>query len=88
MQRRCRMHEAGNLEQQLVRDLGDELDWFVKEVGFDPNLGRREQAKALHDKAQPHLSSLLAERVRNDNSFVQYLPATFSAAINDLRGLS
>ena len=88
VRRRCRMHEAGNLEQQLVRDLGDELDWFVKEVGFDPNLDRDELAKSLHDKAQPHLSSLLAERVRNDNSFVRYLPAAFSTAINDLRGLS
>lgn len=88
MQRRCRTHAAGNLEQQLVRDLGDELDWFVKEVGCDPNLDGDELAMSLHDKAQPHLSSLLAERVRNDNSFVRYLPAAFSAAIDDLRGLS
>ena len=88
MQRRCRTHAAGNLEQQLVRDLGDELDWFVKEVGSDSNLDSDEFAKSLLDKAQPHLSSLLAERVRNDNSFVRYLPAAFSAAINDLRGLS
>ena len=88
VQRRCRMHEAGNLEQQLIRDLGDELESVMKELGCDPSLERDELARSLHDDAQPRLAALLAERVRRDNSFVQYLPKAFNTAINDLRELT
>ena len=88
VRRRCRMHEAGNLEQQLVRDLGDELESVVKGVGGDPSLQRDELARSLHDDAQPRLAALLAKRVRSDACFVQYLPEAFKTAINDLRELT
>lgn len=85
--RRCRMHEAGGLERQLVKDLGPELEPLARECGIDPNLKQSRLVKKLHDE-QPHFSALLAERVRNDRSFTRYLPAAFRAAINDLRGLA
>ena len=85
--RRCRMHEAGGLERQLVKDLGRELEPLAQACGVDPNREGSRLVKKLHRK-QPRLSALLAERVRNDRSFAQYLPAAFRAAINDLRGLT
>ena len=88
VERRCRMHDAGDLEQQLIRDLGNNLDSFVKEVGCDPTLEGDDLASVLHKKAQPRLSALLAERVRNEDSFAQYLPEAFRVAINDLRELT
>ena len=88
VQRRCRMHDAGNLERQLIRDLGDQLESFVKAVGCDPGLEEDDLANLLHEKAQPRLSALIAERVRTEDSFVQYLPAAFRVAINDLRELT
>lgn len=88
VQRRCRMHEAGNLERQLVRDLGDELESFAKQVGCDPNLEEDNLVESLHEDAQPRLSALLAERVRNDSSFAQHLPEAFKTAIEELRGVT
>ena len=82
--RRCRMHEAGGLERQLVKDLGPELEPLAQACGVNPNLEGSRLVKKLHDK-QPRLSALLAERVRNDRSFARYLPLAFRAAINDLR---
>ena len=57
------MYEAGKLERQPVRDLGDELESFVKNVGCDPILEVDNLVQSLHEDAQPHLSALLAERV-------------------------
>ena len=82
--RRCRMHEAGGLERQLVKDLGPELEPLAQACGVNPNLEGSRLVKKLHDK-QPRLSALLAERVRNDRSFARYLPLAFRASINDLR---
>lgn len=87
VQRRCRMHEAGTLEQQLVRDFGDKLEPFVKGVGWEPN-PEEDLATLLHDKMQPRLSTVLARGLRNDDSLVQYLPEAFRTAINDLRDLT
>ena len=85
--RRYRMHGAGNLEQQLVQDLGPELEPLARACGIDPNLEGKSMAEELHEK-RAQRSALLAERVRNDRSFTQYLPAAFRAAINDLGGLT
>lgn len=82
------MHEAGNLERQLVRDLGDELESLVTNVGCDPNLEEDNLVESLHEDAQPRLSALLAERVRNGSSFARRLPEAFKTAIEDLRGLT
>ena len=87
LQRRYRMHEAGNLEQQLVKDLGRELEPLARACGVDPNLEGRSLAEELH-REWVQLSALLAERVQDDRSFTQYLPAAFRAAINDLRELT
>ena len=87
LRHRYRVHEAGNLEQQLVKDLGREMGPMTRECGIDPNLEERSLAEELH-REWARLSALLAEKVRNDRSFTQYLPAAFRAAINDLRGLT
>ena len=87
LRRRYRMHEAGSLEKQLVKDLGRELGPLARECGVDPNLEGSSLAKELH-REWARLSALLAERVRNDRSFTQYLPPAFRAAINDLRELT
>ena len=81
------MHEAGNLEKQLVNDLGRELGPLAQACGVDPHLEGSSLAKELH-REWARLSTLLAQRARNDRSFTQYLPAAFRAAINDLRGLT
>ena len=48
LQRRYRMHEAGNLEQQPVKDLGRELEPLARACGVDPNLEGRSLAAELH----------------------------------------
>ena len=88
VQHRCRTHEAGDLEHQLVRDFGTKLESFVREVGCEPNPKEGDIAKLLHDEVQPRLSALLAKGVGNDNSLVQYFPEAFRTAINDLRDLT
>ena len=85
--RRYRMHEAGDLEQQLVKDLGQEARPLAEACRVDPNLEGRILAKSFH-RTQPRLSTLLAERVRNDRSFKQYLAEAFRTAIKDLRELT
>ena len=88
VQRRCRMHEAATLDRELVRDLGDELESFVTKVGCDPNLEEDNLVESLHEDAQPRLSALLAERVRNGSSFARRLPEAFKTAIEESRGLT
>ena len=88
VQRRCRQHESGNLENQLVRDLGDRLMPFVDEIGCNYDLEGDELAKELHKHGQPALSALLANRVTTDGSLVQFLPKAFRQAIADLRNLT
>ena len=60
---------------------------LARECGVGPNLEGRSLTEKLH-REWARLSALLAERVCNDRSFTQYLPAAFRAAINDLRGLT
>ena len=60
---------------------------MTRECGIDPNLEGKSMAEELHEK-WAQCSALLAECVRNDRSFTQYLPAAFRAAINDLGGLT
>lgn len=87
LRRRYRMHAAGDLEQQLVRGLGQEVRPLAEACRVDPNLEGRSLAKSFH-RTQPRLSALLAERVRDDRSFTQYLPEAFRTAIKDLRELT
>lgn len=79
---------SGTAEQQLVPDLGDQLELFVTAVGCDLSPEVDDLANLLHEKAQPRLFALIAERVRTEDSLVQYLPAAFRVAINDLRELT
>ena len=80
--RRYRMHEAGDLERQLVKDLGRALGPLAEACEVDPNLEGRSLAQSLHRK-QPRLSALPAESVRDNRFFTQYLPEAFQTAIKD-----
>ena len=85
--RRYRMHEAGDLERQFVKDLGQALGPLAEACEVDSNLEGRRPLKTLH-RAPPRLSALLSERVRSDRSFSRYLPEAFRTAIKDLRKLT
>ena len=87
VQHRCRTHDAGDLEHQLVRDFGAKLESFVRGVGCEPSPKDDDLAELLHE-AQPRFSALLAVGVRNDDSLVQYFPEAFRTAIDDLRDLT
>lgn len=87
VRRRCRLHDAGTLEQQLVRDLGDNFTPIIKELGGDPELKGKNLADWLHQQGASSYPVRLAEKVREDRSFAKYLPEAFRQAIDDLRDL-
>lgn len=85
--RRCRLHNAGTLEQQLVRDLGDNFTPIIKKLGGRPELKGENLADWLHQNKKSDYPIKLAEEVRKDPSFAKYLPEAFRQAIGDLRDL-
>lgn len=87
VKRRCRLHDAGTLEQQLVLDLGDNFTPIIKEIGGDPELRGKNLADWLHQQGTSSYPVRLAEEVRKDPSFAEYLPKAFWQALDDLRDL-
>ena len=88
--KRCRSHDAGDLEDQLVSDgLGLELREILAELGVTG-------AQALGDEVLPKrlradktgFAAALAARIRAVPDLAQRAPAAFRNAINELRGLT
>ena len=86
---RCRLHESGDLEQQLVASgLGPELRQILKELtGRDTaELPDGELISKLRGTKTSY-AALLAIRIREDADLIPRTPAAFRTAIKDLRGL-
>ena len=91
IKRRCRTHEAGDLEAQLVADgLDPELREILTELGVQD--AHALASEALQDqlgkrKNKTSYAAALAARFRSNSILAQRAPAAFRAAIDDLRGL-
>ena len=86
---RCRLHESGDLEQQLVASgLEPELrEILMVLTGLDTvELPNDELISRLRDKKTGY-AALLAARIREDARVAQRAPSAFRTAIEDLRGL-
>jgi len=87
---RCRTHPDGDLEAQLVADgLGTELREIMATLTGDETADLTEQA--LLNWLRGHktdYAAILADRFRDDFTLVQHAPASFQAAIEQLRGLT
>ena len=90
LDRRCRTHDAGDLETQLVADgLGPELREILAALQV-------RNATTLTDEALPArlrdhktaCAAALAARLRTDTDLAQRMPAAFRAAIRQLPGLA
>ena len=87
---RCRTHPDGDLEAQLVADgLGTELREIMATLTGDETTNLTEQA--LLNWLRGHKTDyavILADRLRDGSTLVQHAPASFRAAIEQLRGLT
>ena len=90
IKKRCRTHDAGNLEAQLV---ADGLDPELREVLTE--LGARDAAGLTNDELLRRLranktacAAVLATRFRDDPNLAQRGPAAFRTAIEQLPGLT
>ena len=87
---RCRTHPDGDLEAQLVADgLGTELREIMATLTGDETTNLTEQA--LLNWLRGHKTDyavILADRLRDGSTLVQHAPASFQAAVEQLRGLT
>ena len=87
--KRCYLHEDGDLESQLVASgLEHELRDILREQGINnvSSLTKEELLETLKDN-KVSCAAALATRIRANPSLASYAPKKFREAINQLRGL-
>ena len=88
--RRCRTHDAGDLEAQLIADgLGPELREVLADLDVRDaaDLTNDELLKQLRDN-KTDFAALLAARLRKDPNIAPRAPVAFRSAIEHLAGLT
>ncbi len=91
LRRRCRTHDAGDLEAQLVADgIAPELREILTELGVPVAAATTDEAllQRLRGDKKTAYAAALAARFRTDRSLVQRAPRAFRAAIEQLPGLT
>ena len=90
IERRCRTHEAGDLEAQLIADgLEPELREVLAELDVRDaaNLTVDDLLKQLRDNKKTVCAAVLAARIRDDANLALRAPDAFRRAIEQLPGL-
>lgn len=90
IERRCRTHEAGDLETQLLADgLDQKLREILKELGITgaADLTNEELLAQARDN-KTDCAALLAVHIREDQESARRAPAAFRTAIEQLQGLT
>ena len=90
IERRCRTHEAGDLEAQLVANgLNPELREILTELGvWDAHALAGEALQKQLGNNKTSYAAALAARFRSDPDLAQHAPTAFRTAIDELRGLA
>ena len=85
---RCRTHEAGDLEAQLIHDgLGKELKSIARDLGASEKLadGASLRTWLCKNKNKVRYASRLAAETLTSPSLAQKLPTAFREALDDIR---
>ena len=90
IKKRCRTHQAGDLETQLVTDgLDHKLREILQKLGVKGAADlTKDELLARVEKNKTDCAALLAVRIREDQDSARRAPEAFRAAIEQLPGLA